>query len=163
GEFDLAGVEHFESVLAKVEAESPQVVVIDLTDLEFMDSSGLRALVMADRRARKAGRRLALVPGPRPVRRVCELSQVDSGWARAEPFLRELEARQPALGELPGLKLAREAVERMASFPGGLRAGPPPHVQAAHGFVTAQVERHPSGRPVLFPAALEAWDSFVSG
>jgi anti-anti-sigma factor len=78
GEFDLAGIEYFESVLAKVEAGSPQVVVIDLTDLEFMDSSGLRALVMADRRARDAERRLAIVPGPRPVRRVFEITQLDS-------------------------------------------------------------------------------------
>jgi anti-sigma B factor antagonist len=78
GEFDLAGIEHFESALATVESDSPQVVVVDLTGLEFMDSSGLRALVMADRRARKADRRFAIVPGPRSVRRVFEITQLDS-------------------------------------------------------------------------------------
>ena len=78
GEFDLAGIERFESTLGKVEAGAPAVLVVDLTGLQFMDSSGLRALVMADRRARKAERRLAIVPGPQSVRRVFEITQLDS-------------------------------------------------------------------------------------
>jgi anti-anti-sigma factor len=77
GEFDLAGIEQFESAISAVEAEDPDVIVVDLTDIRFMDSSGLRALVMADRRARKAERRLAIVPGPRTVRRVFEITQLD--------------------------------------------------------------------------------------
>lgn len=77
GEFDLAGVQQFESVLGELEAESPETLVIDLSGLDFMDSSGLRALVMADQRARRAGRRLAIVPGPPPVRRVFEITQLD--------------------------------------------------------------------------------------
>ena len=77
GEFDLAGVEKFETELTKVEADAPPVVVVDLDGLRFMDSSGLRALVMADHRARKAGRRLAIVPGPPGVKRVFEITQLD--------------------------------------------------------------------------------------
>jgi anti-sigma B factor antagonist len=77
GEFDLAGIQQFESVLGKLEAERPETLVIDLSGLDFMDSSGLRALVMADQRARSAGRRLAIVPGPPPVRRVFEITQLD--------------------------------------------------------------------------------------
>jgi anti-sigma B factor antagonist len=77
GEFDLAGVEKFEAALSKLEAESPGVAVVDLSGLGFMDSSGLRALVMADQRARKADRRLAIVPGPPAVRRVFEITQLD--------------------------------------------------------------------------------------
>jgi anti-sigma B factor antagonist len=77
GEFDLAVVELFEQAIAKLErAESP-VVVVDLSAVEFMDSSGLRALVLADRRAQAAGRRLAIVPGPPTVRRVFELTQLE--------------------------------------------------------------------------------------
>ena len=76
GEFDLAGIEQFESVMAAVEAGQPPAIVIDLSQLDFMDSSGLRALVQADQRARKAGRRLAIVPGPPPVRRVFEITQL---------------------------------------------------------------------------------------
>lgn len=77
GEFDLAGVQTFEGELAKLEAEAPGAVVVDLGRLSFMDSSGLRALVMADQRARKAGRRLAIVPGPPGVKRVFEITQLD--------------------------------------------------------------------------------------
>jgi anti-anti-sigma factor len=77
GEFDLAGVQNFEGELSKLEAENPGVVVVDLGGLSFMDSSGLRALVMADQRAAKAGRRLAIVPGPPAVKRVFEITQLD--------------------------------------------------------------------------------------
>ena len=78
GEFDLAGVQNFEAELSKLEAETPRVVVVDLGGLSFMDSSGLRALVMADQRATKAGRRLAIVPGPPTVKRVFEITQLDA-------------------------------------------------------------------------------------
>jgi anti-sigma B factor antagonist len=75
GEFDLAGIPHFEEALAAVDANHPRAIVIDLTGLVFMDSSGLRALVTAHDRAQRAGRRLAIVPGPPQVRRVFEITQ----------------------------------------------------------------------------------------
>jgi anti-anti-sigma factor len=78
GEFDLAAIEKFEAAFAKLEAGAPGAIVVDLGELAFMDSSGLRSLVMADQRARKAGRRLAIVPGPPAVRRVFEITQLDS-------------------------------------------------------------------------------------
>jgi anti-anti-sigma factor len=77
GEFDLAAVPEFETRLAALEADSPSTLVIDLSDLGFMDSSGLRALVAADARARESGRRLAIVSGPPAVRRVFEITQLD--------------------------------------------------------------------------------------
>ena len=77
GEFDLAAVQNFEQELSRLEADAPTVVVVDLTALKFMDSSGLRALVMADHRARRAQRRLAIVPGPPAVKRVFEITQLD--------------------------------------------------------------------------------------
>jgi anti-sigma B factor antagonist len=77
GEFDLASVEEFERAIGKLEASGARVLLVDLSGLEFMDSSGLRALVMADRRARAAARRLAIVPGPPAVRRVFEITQLD--------------------------------------------------------------------------------------
>src|SRR5436190_11864031 len=77
GEFDLAGIQRFDAVMTELEATRPDAIVIDLSGLSFMDSSGLRALVMADHRAHDAGRRLAIVPGPPPVRRVFEITQLD--------------------------------------------------------------------------------------
>ena len=76
GEFDLAGIRQFETAIAPLEAGDPDVLVVDLTGVEFMDSSGLRALVMADQRARDAGRRLAIVPGAPAIRRVFEITQL---------------------------------------------------------------------------------------
>ena len=77
GELDLASVPTFEDELRRAEADAPKTLVIDLAGLRFMDSSGLRALVMADERARKQSRRLAIVPGPPPVRRVFEITKLD--------------------------------------------------------------------------------------
>lgn len=77
GEFDLAGIMRFEDALAAVERAAPAAIVVDLRGLQFMDSSGLRALVTADDRARKAGRRLVIAPGPPQVRRVFEITQLD--------------------------------------------------------------------------------------
>ncbi len=77
GEFDLAAIKRFEEAIAEAEAGSPSAIVIDLRRLEFMDSSGLRALVMAHERAKNAGRRLTIVPGPPQVRRVFEITHLD--------------------------------------------------------------------------------------
>src|SRR4051794_38391236 len=77
GEFDLAGIPQFEERVRTVEAASPEAIVADLTAVQFMDSSGLRALVTASDRAEKAGRRFAIVPGPPQVRRVFEITQLD--------------------------------------------------------------------------------------
>ena len=78
GEFDLAGVQAFEDRLRRVEANAPSAIVVDLAAVDFMDSSGLRALVGANDRAEKAGRRFAIVPGPPQVRRVFEITQLDA-------------------------------------------------------------------------------------
>lgn len=77
GELDLGAVDELEQALAAVEREQPQVIVIDLRDVTFLDSSGLRTLLAADRRAKSAGRRLALVPGPESVHRVFEIALLD--------------------------------------------------------------------------------------
>jgi anti-anti-sigma factor len=63
--------------LSEIEADAPAVLIIDLSGLQFMDSSGLRALVMADERARAQSRRLAIVPGPPMVKRVFEITKLD--------------------------------------------------------------------------------------
>ena len=42
-----------------------------------MDSTGLRILLAADRRAREGGRRLVIVRGPEVVRRVFAVTRLD--------------------------------------------------------------------------------------
>jgi anti-anti-sigma factor len=77
GELDLSGAAVLETELERLEAE-PEVgtVVLDMRGLEFMDSSGLRLVVLADMRAREAGRRFALVKGVETVHRVFEITRM---------------------------------------------------------------------------------------
>jgi len=77
GELDLAGAPELEKALATLDDE-PDVhaIVLDLSAVEFMDSSGLRAVVQADRRTTETGRRFALVKGGEPVHRVFEITRM---------------------------------------------------------------------------------------
>ena len=77
GELDLSGAAVLEDELDRLAAE-PELatVVLDLRGLEFMDSSGLRLVVMADMRARETGRRFALVRGGDTVHRVFEITRM---------------------------------------------------------------------------------------
>ena len=77
GELDLSGATILEAELDRLTAE-PDLgsVVLDLRGLEFMDSSGLRLVVMADMQAREAGRRFALVRGGDTVHRVFEITRM---------------------------------------------------------------------------------------
>jgi anti-sigma B factor antagonist len=77
GELDLSTVGKVEEELRRVEGDAPQVVVLDLSGLSFLDSSGLRCLVRADERARDAGRRLVLVRGPDAVQKVFEITRLE--------------------------------------------------------------------------------------
>jgi anti-anti-sigma factor len=78
GELDLVTAPWLARRLRKLEAERPPVLVIDLRDLTFMDSSGLRELFSAQRRARAEGRRLVLVKGSAPIDRVLEMVRAEA-------------------------------------------------------------------------------------
>jgi anti-sigma B factor antagonist len=77
GELDIASAPRFEEGLAEVEADTPGTVVLDLRRVDFIDSTGLRAVIGADERARTAGRRLVVVRGPAAVERVFNVTQLD--------------------------------------------------------------------------------------
>ena len=77
GELDVAGSALLEQELERVMVDHrPRAVVLDLSPLEFMDSTGLRLVVLADSRARESGVRLALIPGAEPVHRVFEITRM---------------------------------------------------------------------------------------
>ena len=77
GELDLSTVEKVEDELRRVEAGEEKIVVLDLSGLSFLDSTGLRLMVTADRRAQKDGRRLVIVRGPETVHRVFTITHLD--------------------------------------------------------------------------------------
>jgi anti-sigma B factor antagonist len=66
----------FERVLAGVPSVGEDTLVLDLRGLTFIDSSGLRAMVMADHQARAEGKRCLLVRGPQRISRVFDLTGV---------------------------------------------------------------------------------------
>jgi anti-sigma B factor antagonist len=74
GELDLATAERVEQELKRVECTDAKSIVVDLSGLAFMDSTGIRILVGADARSRANGRRLGLRRGPAAVQRVVELT-----------------------------------------------------------------------------------------
>jgi anti-sigma B factor antagonist len=78
GELDLGTVPQLEAELEAAESSSAGAVVLDLRDLTFMDSSGLRVILLAAERARGNGRRFALVRGPDAVNRVFEVTGTDA-------------------------------------------------------------------------------------
>ena len=77
GEFDLSNAPQVEEALKEIDDESPALLVLDLRELTFMDSTGLRVMVAADARARDNSRRLAVVQGPEPVHRVFRITGLD--------------------------------------------------------------------------------------
>jgi anti-sigma B factor antagonist len=78
GELDLATAPELERVLLE-RLEEGKAVVLDLRELEFMDSSGVRVLIAAHAKASEAAGRLTLVRPARgsAVDRILEISGVD--------------------------------------------------------------------------------------
>ena len=70
GELDISTYEDALAQLAAAERSAPELLVVDLAGLRFVDSTGVRLVLSADERAREAGRRLALRLGDGPARRV---------------------------------------------------------------------------------------------
>ena len=63
GELEMASVDRVDTELRRLESQDVSTIVVDLRRLDFMDSAGVRMIVQADRRAREAGRRLAVIAG----------------------------------------------------------------------------------------------------
>jgi anti-sigma B factor antagonist len=81
GELDLQSVGRLRTCLAETLERDSGAVLVDLTDVAFIDSTGLAALLNALRRLTRAGRPLLLVAGEGPVRRVLRLTRLDSTFA----------------------------------------------------------------------------------
>ncbi len=74
GELDLATVEALEREVDSLLDSGFRSILVDLRGVTFLDSSGLRYLLMLARAAGTDGFRLELVHGDANVRRIFELS-----------------------------------------------------------------------------------------
>ena len=74
GALDLATVPILEAELTALRQAGVRRLILDLRGLGFMDSTGLRCILVRDAEARQDGFSFALVAGPRAVQRVFELT-----------------------------------------------------------------------------------------
>lgn len=86
GELDLSTIDKVEQELIRVEGGGPTVVALDLSRLTFLDSSGLRVIVSADKRARRENRRFVVVRGPDTVQRVFSITRLDQQLELVDDF-----------------------------------------------------------------------------
>ncbi len=75
GELDVSSSAALEDELQRVNGAS--VIVLDLSELAFIDSTGLGVLVKTHQRMREEGDQLAVVEGSGQVKRLLELTGLD--------------------------------------------------------------------------------------
>jgi anti-sigma B factor antagonist len=95
GELDIATAPRLISVLNRAVQEALKSLVVDLSDVDFMDSTGLALLINANRRLTRRSKGFAVVCPPGPLRRVFEVTDMvetlkvcpdrDSAWAAVAP------------------------------------------------------------------------------
>ncbi len=76
GELDLASSPALEHELERGGASTAELVIVDLRNLDFMDSTGLSVLVRAHQRASENGQRFGVIRGPQQVQRLLSLTGV---------------------------------------------------------------------------------------
>jgi len=76
GELDLYNADRLKEALAEVAAKSPARVVVDLTEVDFMDSTALGALIEARTRLADGSGFLLAAPGVE-TRRALQISGLD--------------------------------------------------------------------------------------
>lgn len=74
GELDLSSGPELEALLRELESSGLGRILIDLHELNFMDSSGLALLIRAQQMTAAGGHRLELRPGPHQVQRLFEMT-----------------------------------------------------------------------------------------
>lgn len=76
GELDMETAPRAEEELRRAEEAKPPVLVLDLREVTFFDSTGLKLVLDADVRAREEGRTFIVAAGDGEPRRVLDLAEV---------------------------------------------------------------------------------------
>lgn len=117
GEWDLAGKRTMQDAIAHVLERSPERVVLDLSGLSFLDSSGVHSVLGLEKRSAEQNVRLVIVPGSRAVQRPFEvLGLIDS---------------LPFVTEGPGIRAARSRTAHRRGTGSGGSLSPPSATPAA--------------------------------
>jgi anti-sigma B factor antagonist len=77
GELDVASAPLLQSELESPEIGATPLLVFDLEDLNFVDSTGLRIILLAHERARERGQEFAITQGSPQVQRLLNITSAD--------------------------------------------------------------------------------------
>lgn len=91
GDIDLSNVSYFIERLYEASANGDRKILLDLSEVEFIDSTVVNALYGAASRVRQYGGDLALVVSDTPAKRVLDLSGIDVIYRIAKTRRKALE------------------------------------------------------------------------
>jgi anti-anti-sigma factor len=74
GELDARAAPQLEAAIARYCTDGPRALTLDLSKLNFIDSSGLWTILAAMRWCERQGRGFSLLPGPEAVQQVFEVT-----------------------------------------------------------------------------------------
>jgi anti-sigma B factor antagonist len=74
GELDMANAPTLQSAIEEGDIEGKPMLVLDMRDLEFIDSTGLRIILWARERCQEGDREFAITPGSQQVQRLLAVS-----------------------------------------------------------------------------------------
>lgn len=77
GDLDLATADHLRALLQPLVAEAPELLVVDLTGVRFVDVAGLRALLDVARSQGAGGRELVVAHPSAMLRRIVALLHLE--------------------------------------------------------------------------------------
>ena len=77
GELDLAVSPELEAVMFQLLADGPDVLIVDLSSLTFIDSTGIGMVLLIRAEADKHGCELRIIPGRENVQRIFELTGLE--------------------------------------------------------------------------------------
>jgi anti-sigma B factor antagonist len=77
GEIDMVNCDRFAAALEAAEREATGILTLDLGELAFIDSTGLRAILLCAHRVRRSSRRIVAINTPPTVSRLFQLTAID--------------------------------------------------------------------------------------
>jgi anti-sigma B factor antagonist len=106
GELDLAGVPVLGYAVRNLKLTTAGHAVLDLRDLTFIDAAGLNAVVDLYAECLGIPTALTIIPGPRNVQRLFELTRLDRLLPFSEPIDQE-ERTCPSMTRRPAIARRR--------------------------------------------------------
>ena len=108
GELDLAGVEDLYTAFERALSDSPRELLLDLSQLAFIDCSGLAAILSLCEDCKAAEVSLRIIPGP-SVRRLFEIAGVAQQVRLHDSFsIADLNGTSNGRGPEPSSRLETE-------------------------------------------------------